>query len=276
MNISYLSKRFTVFGVISSLVTQHLLALSLILPMEAIYESGRLEKDAFKKKYPGIDVTSDIPDEEGYYVRYTHGNLTYYFGPTHDYIVAEEKSFELQEIVDLATFELPYLKNSNIYVWQFTEDIFGTALNDAQPEGFQVVDINSTPGSSDPSGNNMQGTIINSKNINTKQIEQVGEAQENENLGIMTGLAGQPNQLKRYQQIQEGLNQDHKNMTLNQITQPSQNPSVNRQIGNQGSAGTGEGKGKGKGKGNNQSQNQEQHQSGGISFWNMIGRIFGF
>ena len=244
MSIPYLSKRFTVFGVISSLVTQHLLALSLILPMEAIYESGRLEKDAFKKKYPGIDVTSDIPDEEGYYVRYTHGNLTYYFGPTHDYIVAEEKSFELQEIVDLATFELPYLKNSNIYVWQFTEDIFGTALNDAQPEGFQVVDINSTPGSSDPSGNNMQGTIIDSKNINTKQIEQVGEAQKNEN------------------------------MTLNQITQPSQNPSVNRQIGNQGSAGNGEGKGKGKG--NNQSQNQEQHQSGGISFWNMIGRIFGF
>jgi len=250
MSLLYLLKRFTVYGVITLLGTQSLLALSLILPMEAIYESGRLRQDEFKKKYPGIDISSDIPDEEGYYVRYTHTNLTYYFGPVEDYMTAEDKSFELQEILDLATFELPYLKSSEIYVWQFSYGMFEDAMGSDQQEGLQVAEIDGNQGSSGSSQSNEQGTIINAGLMSVAQMAQMREAQKNGEMSQNQGSMGsnQNNQSSKSQQSQSSS----------------------------GSNGQGEGQGSGNGNnGSSQSKGQQQQQGGGMSIWKMLGRIFG-
>ncbi len=277
MSILYLLNRFTVFGVISLLGTQSVLALSLILPMEAIYESGRLRQDEFKKKYPGIDVSSDIPDEEGYYVRYTHTNLTYYFGPVDDYYTAEDKSFELQEIIDLATFELPYLKSSEIYVWQFSDGMFEDAMSGGQAEGLQVAEIDGNQGSSGGSSqSNEQGTIINTGPMNAAQMAQMREAQESGEMGQMGGPPGQMNQMPGQQQMQEAggqMSQSQKNMASNQGNQSSQSQ---QSQSSSGSSGQGGGQGSGGGSsGSSKSQGQEQQQGGGMSIWKMLGRIFG-
>ena len=277
MSIPYLLKRFTVFGVISLLGTQSVLALSLILPMEAIYESGRLRQDEFKKKYPGIDVSSDIPDEEGYYVRYTHSNLTYYFGPVDDYYTAEDKSFELQEIIDLATFELPYLKSSEIYVWQFSDGMFEDAMGSGQQEGLQVAEIDGNQGSSGGSSqSNEQGTIINTGPMSAAQMAQMRDAQESGEMGQMGGIPGQMNQMPGQQQMQEAggeMSQNQSNTASNQNNQSSQSQ---QSQSSSGSSGQGGGQGSGGGSsGSSHSKGQQQQQGGGMSIWKMLGRIFG-
>jgi uncharacterized membrane protein YgcG len=270
-----LLNRIAVLGVISLLGAQSLPALSLILPMEAIYESGRLRQDEFKKNFPGIDVSSDIPDEEGYYVRYTHGNLTYYFGPVDDYYTAEEKSFELQEIIDLAAFELPYLKSSEIYVWQFSDGMFEDALSGGQQEGLQVAEIDGNPGSSGSSQSNEQGTIINTGPMNAAQMAQMKEAQENGELGQMAGFPGQMNQTGQQQMQESGgeMSQNQSNTDSNQENQSSQSQ---QSQSSSGSSGQGGGQGSGGGSsGSSKSQGQEQQEGGGMSIWKMLGRIFG-
>lgn len=258
MNKPYYLRRFALIGVLGILWTHSLPALSLILPMEAIYDSGRLRQDEFKKKYPGIDVSSDIPDEVGYYVRYTHDNLTYYFGPVDVYITAEQKSFELQEIVDLATFELPYLKGSEVFVWQFSDGMFEDTLSGgSQQEGLQVAEIGQNTGSSGSSQSNEQGTIINAGQMSVAQMAQMQAAQENgEQQGQMSGSPGQQGQMSGQQQAQQIEGQMSQNQS-NQSSQSQQSQSTS------GSSGSG------------QSQGQQQQQGGGMSIWKMLGRIFG-
>ena len=274
MSERYILTRLAVIGVVSLVWTHSIQALSLILPMEAIYESARLTHEAFKEKYPGIDVSSDIPDEEGYYVRYNHENLTYYFGPVDDYLTAEQKSFELQEIVDLATFELPYLKSSEVYVWQFSNGMFQDALSGGQQEGLQVAEIGGDAGSSGSSENSEGGTIVNAGPMSAAQMAQMRGAEESGEMGQRVSFPGQQGQMSGQQQAQQvdgQMSQNQRNPFSNQSSNTSQSQQSQKSSG---SGGQGGGQGSGGGSsGSSKSQGQQQQQGGGMSIWQMLGKM---
>ena len=60
------------------------MATTVIYPIEAIADFWNFNAEDFHTKYGGIDVTGLGVDDEGWYVRYRHENLTYLFGPLAD------------------------------------------------------------------------------------------------------------------------------------------------------------------------------------------------
>ncbi len=105
----------------------NLSAKTLILPVEAITDSGTLSAEDFRKKYPGIDVTGSVPSEEGFYIHYAHGNLNYYFGPLDDYGEALEKKLELDEIREAVLYEAPELGDGTIEIFEYSYEMFSEA-----------------------------------------------------------------------------------------------------------------------------------------------------
>ncbi len=254
-----------------------LLGKSLILPIEAIYDSGRLSIDKFQEKYPGIDVSSDIPDVEGYYIRYSHENLTYYFGPVEDYLTAEQKSFELQDIVDLATFENPNLQNSEIYVWQFNHDMFEQALggsgSDMDQEGLQVAEIDGGAMGAASGSRNMEGGQIITADPSSRALgTQVMGEQSSDSGQPIGGMPGQPNSMSGQQQIQQ-IGGQMGQMQNNSSSNQNQSNSQSSQSASSGGGQSGQGGGSGSSSGSSQSQGQQQQQGGGMSIWQMLGKM---
>ncbi len=108
-------------------LTLNLAAKTLILPVEAITDSGTLSADDFSKKYPGIDISGSVPGEEGWYIQYTHGNLTYYFGPLDDYDEAIQKKLEMEEIRESVLYEAPELSDSTVEIFEYSYEMFSDA-----------------------------------------------------------------------------------------------------------------------------------------------------
>ena len=104
-------------------------ARSLVLPVEAVEASKRMPADIFAEKYPGVDISGSIPDTEGYYVRYIHENLTYYFGPMDDYYDAMDLLQEMVEIREICIISRPELENSRIDIFQFSYDMLKKKKN---------------------------------------------------------------------------------------------------------------------------------------------------
>ena len=105
----------------------NLSAKTLILPVEAIAASGTLSAEDFRKKYPGIDISGSVPDEEGFFVHYSHANLSYYFGPIDDYAEALQKQLEMIEIYEAVLYEAPELSDSTIEIFEYSYEMFSEA-----------------------------------------------------------------------------------------------------------------------------------------------------
>jgi len=103
-------------------------AKTIILPIEAIADSQYLTAKQFGEQYPGIDITNATPDEEGWYIRYHHENLTYYYGPLDDYHEALKHKETLEQIRLAVIAKRPSLESSEVSLHQFSYD-FSTDSN---------------------------------------------------------------------------------------------------------------------------------------------------
>ena len=245
-------------------------AKTLILPVEAIVDSGQLSAEDFKKKYPGIDITGSVPDEEGWYVRYTHENLCYYFGPLENYNDALQKKLEMDEIRDAVLYEAPELSDSTIEVFQFSYEMFSEA---------------NAPGSAGAEGE-MPGqlTVAGASDANTPEGADAGEQQGQSDQ--MLGQMGQQEQAGDRQQpgfpqFPIGQNQQSSQRSGSPSIQQGQQSSRSLPFPSQSSGGRGPpipSQGGSGGPpipgGSGEQGPPSPSQGGGIPIWQIIRKIF--
>jgi hypothetical protein len=97
-------------------------AKTLILPVEAIQESRHLSPQDFIDEFPGINATGFSLDDEGWYVRYKHENLTYFFGPIEDLEEAKKRKLEMDEVRQDIIRDRPSLASSTVGLIRFSLD----------------------------------------------------------------------------------------------------------------------------------------------------------
>ena len=96
-------------------------ALTIVYPVDAIADLWLLNEEKFKSKYGGINVNPGLgPGDEGWYVRYKHENLTYFFGPITDFEEARKKMWDMQAVRDEAIRNEPALASSDVDFVKFT------------------------------------------------------------------------------------------------------------------------------------------------------------
>ncbi len=93
---------------------------SIVLPVEAIEDAATMKAEEFNQKHQGIDVSGYYPDDPGYYIGYTHENLTYYFGPLEDYPEAANWKYKLDAVREEVIYERPTLASSETVIYNFT------------------------------------------------------------------------------------------------------------------------------------------------------------
>ncbi|MBI4624985.1 MAG: hypothetical protein HY736_17430 [Verrucomicrobia bacterium] len=152
------------FLLLSSLVaTLPLLrAKTVIYPVEAIDDLWTLAAEDFRQRYGGINITGLGPNDEGWYVRYRHENLTYLFGPVSDREEARRKKWEMEAVRDAAIRNRPTLSSSLVDFVRFTySGAYGKAGN--SPYGGAGAARISNDGKSGPDGDMDGDGIPNSK-----------------------------------------------------------------------------------------------------------------
>ena len=95
-------------------------AKSIVLPVEAIDDTASMSAEEFNQKHQGIDVSGYYPDDPGYYVAYTHENLTYYFGPLDEYIEAINWKDKLAAVREEVIYKRPTLGSSEVVIYNFS------------------------------------------------------------------------------------------------------------------------------------------------------------
>ncbi len=98
------------------------LARTLVFPVEAIEESRYLPAEEWESAYPGINITGISLADEGYYVRYQHENLSYFFGPIDTLDEAQEHLLVLEEVKAELVAKCPTLSTSKVDVVMFSLD----------------------------------------------------------------------------------------------------------------------------------------------------------
>lgn len=105
-------------------------ATTVIYPVGAIDDLWKYPADEFREKYAGINVTGLDVNDEGWYVRYRHENLTYFFGPIADREEARKKMWDLETVRDAAIRNRPSLSSSQIDFVKFSySGVYGAAGN---------------------------------------------------------------------------------------------------------------------------------------------------
>lgn len=94
-------------------------ATTLIYPVEAIPDLSRLDANGFRERYAGINVTGMGVGDEGWYVRYRHANLAYFFGPIADREEARRHMWELERVRDEVVAKRPALADSQVDMVRF-------------------------------------------------------------------------------------------------------------------------------------------------------------
>ncbi|MCH6258301.1 hypothetical protein MLD52_17195 [Puniceicoccaceae bacterium K14] len=92
---------------------------TIVYPAEAIQDSARLNKAAYDKRYPGIDITGIGLVDIGWYVRYGHEQLTYLFGPFDDLEFARIQKATLEQIRLASVLKSPSLSSSVVDIIRF-------------------------------------------------------------------------------------------------------------------------------------------------------------
>ncbi|MEO7412092.1 MAG: thrombospondin type 3 repeat-containing protein [Opitutaceae bacterium] len=106
--------RYFLLGLIGFACLGRLAANTLIYPVEGIDDLWKLNAEDFRQKYGGINITGLGVGDEGWYVRYRHENLTYFFGPVADRAEAQKKMWELESVRDAAIRNEPKLNSSQV------------------------------------------------------------------------------------------------------------------------------------------------------------------
>ena len=109
-------------------------AKTLLLPVEAVEDSRYVTLEDFRLLYPGIDISGYTPDEEGWYVRYRHENLTYYFGPVSDHAGALRHKRRLEKIRHDVIRKRESLASSEIVLYQFSPERLEAQLSGGRQE----------------------------------------------------------------------------------------------------------------------------------------------
>jgi hypothetical protein len=103
---------------------------TVIYPVEGIDDLWQLKAEDFRQKYGGINVTGLGVGDEGWYVRYRHENLTYFFGPLADRAEAQKKMWELESVRDAAIRNDPKLSSSQVDFVRFNySGVYGRGGN---------------------------------------------------------------------------------------------------------------------------------------------------
>jgi hypothetical protein len=112
--------------------------LTLLLPLESIPASGLLSAADFRARYPGIELETGIPFEDGWYLVYRHAGLTYFFGPEDDRAYLEPWESRLRNIVTTATEVRPQLESARIFIYRFSlNDLFEALARQGPASGDQ-------------------------------------------------------------------------------------------------------------------------------------------
>ncbi|AWT59912.1 MAG: hypothetical protein DF168_01109 [Candidatus Moanabacter tarae] len=128
--------------ILSAMVPAISSAKSIILPVEAIEDSATMSAEEFESAHPGIDISGYIPDEEGYYVKYSHENLNYYFGPVDIYLEAVLWKDKLAAIVESVTAVRLTLQKSELEIYHFDHEMLKVVQSEMKK---RRQDRNGTP-----------------------------------------------------------------------------------------------------------------------------------
>jgi hypothetical protein len=105
-------------------------ATTVIYPVGAIEDLWKYPAEEFREKYAGINITGLDVNDEGWYVRYRHENLTYLFGPIADREEARKKMWDLETVRDAAIRNRPSLSSSQVDFVKFSySGVYGAAGN---------------------------------------------------------------------------------------------------------------------------------------------------
>lgn len=158
--------------ILSAFIPVISLAKSVILPVEAIEDSATMSAEEFENAHPGIDISGYIPDEEGYYVKYSHENLNYYFGPVDVYLEAVLWKDKLAAIVENVTAVRLTLQNSELEIYHFDHEMLKVVQSEMKKRR--------------QDGNGTSGEVA-TNNSSQEQMDQRGTLGQMETLGRPDG-----------------------------------------------------------------------------------------
>ena len=226
------------------------LAHTIVFPTSAIEAAWELDAEEFKQEFPGIDYTGQGLTDEGWYVRYRHENLTYFFGPVEEEINVYQFERRMHELRNDLVMKRPSLGSSIVDVVFYTYDPsrgpagYGTGGG----QGMIVEGGNGTSAQGDPYGQGSGGQSPD------------GQGQGDDPSGQMNGNGGQ--ELAQLTSLGQPGGQGQ-----GQGQQPGMVVNGGQQAGGQGSQSGSQGQQMGQsggqqGQGQSQSQGQQQGQSG--------------
>lgn len=93
-----------------------------VFPVEAIKSAMTMSAKAFNETYPGINVSNTGLTDEGYYVRYEHHGLVYYFGPIDDVATAVKWRSDMELLRTRLVEKRPELDSSTVYLVKIDPD----------------------------------------------------------------------------------------------------------------------------------------------------------
>ncbi len=230
---------------------------SLVLPVEAIDDAATMTAKEFNDKHQGIDVSGYYPDDPGYYVGYTHENLTFYFGPLEEYIEAIEWKDKLTAVREDVVYKRPTLGSSEVVIYNLTLETIEEHGRSMKQEaagrgGSSSGEIGQMTGQSGQTGDQGQesGIIIVQNQTGQEQGQKGGQSGRGQQGSPIIQIPGQQGQ-------QSGQGQSS-----------SGGSSSNSSGGSTGSSGS-------SGGGSSSSNSSGGGGGGKPSWWEMIKGIFG-
>ena len=110
------------FSVVFTSLTLSLSAYTVVFPTSAIEAAWELNAEEFKQEFPGIDFTNQELTDEGWYVRYQHENLTYFFGPIESPADARTHEQAMHQVRNDVVAKSPALGTSTVDVVYYSFD----------------------------------------------------------------------------------------------------------------------------------------------------------
>ena len=109
---------------------------TVVFPVQAIQAAWELPAEAFRQKYPGVNFTGFGLGDEGWYVRYRHENLTYFFGPIENQTQAREHQGTMDALRAELLTRRPALESSIVDIVHFAYT--NTLVDGGGADGLEV------------------------------------------------------------------------------------------------------------------------------------------
>lgn len=177
-------------------------AASFILPVEAIRDSAHLDYQAFQEKYPGISLDGGYLADYGYFIRYNHENLYYFFGPIETMTEARVHYADLERIVSEAAWKRPPLSTATIDIIEFSRK----GLRN-MGDGSEYDDEGNRIGGGERDGGGLAADGTESGADGDQDNNGEGAEGEEEFLSQVAGLGNSRQDQKAGQQRQQGREQ---------------------------------------------------------------------